>query len=182
MADAESLGIELLPADDVTIEPEDDLAAAEATALDDVPPEAGGEDAPMPLGMTWEFDFNGDPPGFVRRGEAPAEVSGSDSVRQWCLMAIHTARYAHDAFSDDFGMEEPEDPIGETWNSDLLADFRDRMTEALLVHDRIVAVANFEAYFNPQEGVLEIDGFDVVLDDDSLIEVGKAAVRVEGGL
>lgn len=182
MADAETLGIELLPADDAAVEPEADLAAAEQAALDDVPAEAGGPDAPEPLGMTWEYDFDGDPPGFVRRGEAPAEVRGADSVRQWCLMTIHSARYAHDAFSDDFGMEEPEDPIGETWNSDLLADYRDRLTEGLLVHDRIVAVVNFEAFFDPQEGVLEIDGFDVVLDDDSLVNIGATTVRVEGGL
>jgi hypothetical protein len=176
--DAVDLGLELLPAEDDPVTADEELGTAEESALDDVPPDAGGPDAPLPIGMTWEFDFATGH--FARRGGTPVPVHGVDGIRQWCLMTIHSARYAHAVFSDEFGMEEPEDPIGETWNSELLADYRDRLTEALLIHDRISAVADFEAFFDPLEGVLEIDSFDVVLDDDSLVAVGPVAVPIEG--
>ncbi|MCA1571256.1 MAG: DUF2634 domain-containing protein [Chloroflexi bacterium] len=180
MTDAQDLSVELLPAEDEEIDPQADLEAAAASALDDVPAEAPANDPPAPLGKTWLFDFAEGR--FLRSGAAPAEGRGFDSIRMWCLMAMHSARYAHPCFGDAFGMEEPEEPIGETVNSELLADYERKLREALTVHDRIVGLVNFEAYFNPLEGVLEIDNFDVVLDDDALVEIGQVSVRVEGTL
>ena len=179
MADAEDLGIELLPEDDEGIGVEADLASAEATAIgEDAPDPVLAEDVPTPIGMTWVFDF--DRGEFVMHGHAPAEAWGLAAVRQYCLMAVHTARYANDVFTDDFGMEEPEDPIGEVVSDELIADYEDRLREALLVHDRIAGVQEFKAAFDQQTGTLNIEGFDVIMDDETLLTFGGIEIVVEG--
>lgn len=176
----EDPGFDLLPTDDDEVPPEDDVDAAEAAALTEPDAEAElGEDAPMPYGRTWLFDF---PAGRTQRqGAAPAETRGLGALRMWCLMAIYSARYAHGVFSDEFGMEHPEVPIGELPSDEAAADYGRRLEEALLVHDRVVAVENYKATVNPLEGVLEIETFDVVTDEDERIQFAGVMVPTDSG-
>lgn len=170
----------LVPADDPQVSPDDDLAAAVAGALavssTTVPVTP---DAPIPFGRTWTFDFEAGQ--FIRRGNSPTESTGFDALAQWCLMAIHSARYAHPVFSDDFGMEEPDSLIGEFALGEALADWQASLVDALLVHDRITSVENFDLTWDPAAGVLTINNFDVVTDTDARVTVSDVTLRAGGG-
>jgi hypothetical protein len=179
MPDAEDLGFEMLPPDDEGVSAEADLEAAAASALEDAGAETAAEDEEpaRPFGRTWVFDFGKGR--FVRQGGAPAETRGAGALQMWCLMAVHSARYAHRVFSDDFGMEHPEDPMGRLLTDERVAEYAERLQEALLVHDRIVAVENFDAAFDPSQGVLLIRSFDVVTDDEDRIPFDGLTITVE---
>lgn len=174
--DAFDLGFELLPVDDEVIDADTDLDAAERSALEaalerlDAPDEL----PPVPFGRTWSFDFVRGR--FNRRGSAPAEVRGLGAVEQWCLMAAHTARYAHGVFSDEFGMERPDSVIGQVDVRDEAEDYGERLREALLVHDRITDVDRYSATYDPEEGVLLIEGFRVVTDGGEALSFGPLAL------
>jgi hypothetical protein len=173
--DAVDLGFELIPADDDDlITPEQQLAAAEAGAMQD-PVEQVAEDVPQPFGMSWAYDWqNGQ---FILQGSSPAEVRELDALREWCLMAIYSARFAHAVFTDEFGLEDPDELFGEIDPEELVGDYEERLREALLVHDRIAAVENFDADWDPTEGVLTINYFDVRTDEDEA-PLSLAGLRV----
>lgn len=165
----------LIPADDDQITAEDDLEAAAQSALLDGEQAVDPEDeGPIPFGRTWAFDYERQR--FVRHGLAPAEVRGADALAQWCLMALHAARYAHPVFSEDFGTERPDDLIGEAQPVELLADFEDRMRDALLVHDRIAEVADLKATYDPASDVVAISDFTVITDEGDDVIVPEARV------
>jgi hypothetical protein len=178
--DAQDLGFVMLPPDDEGVEPVADLDAAAASAL-----EASGadqitveDDPPVPFGRTWLFDFQAGR--TVRQGIAPAETRGIGALRMRCLMAVYSARYAHAVFSDAFGMEHPEEPVGRLLNDEVVAEYGERLKEALLrVDPRIVAVDNFEATYDPVRGVLEIENVEVVTDDEDRIPLENMSIRVE---
>src|SRR5437763_6302393 len=96
----------LVPAAE-SIDPIADLDAAVQNALV-VPAGVRAVTPPVeqPLGRSWDFDWELGQ--FRRIGDSPAEVVGLDAVAQWVQAAIHTARYAHAVFSDEFGMERPD--------------------------------------------------------------------------
>lgn len=169
--DALSLGVELLPADDDAVDPTTALEAAVASSVDDPTAEVV-EDPPEPFGMSWAFDWSTGR--FIRQGDSPAEVRDHDALREWCLAAAHCARFAHAVFSDDFGMERPDDIIGELEVAELISDYEQRLREALLVHDRVAGVENFDADWDPATGILTINSFDVLTDeeDDTLSLAG----------
>lgn len=182
MATADEPGFELLPSDDETLSPADELAASAAGAVaeaGEITPEA--DPAPAPFGRTWVFDF--ETGRFVRSGTSPLPTTGFGALEQWILMAVHTARFAHSVFSDDFGMEEPEKGIGELRSGEMIADYEQRLREAVLVHDRVTALENFTASYNPIEGVLTITYFEVVTDEGEVIPMtditlGRAETEV----
>lgn len=162
----------LIPADDATA----DLDAAEASALEASDVLFPAEDPPEPFGRTPKFDFEAGR--MVKAGGEPIWVTGLDALEQWCLMAIYSARYAHAVFTDEFGMEEPDSPLGLAEEAALVevTDWGARMTEALLVHDRIAAVEDFSARI--EDDVIYIDRFDVVTDEDERLRIGGLAVPV----
>lgn len=165
----------LLP-DDVVLSADEDLQAAAAGALalpDDVTPAV--DPAPEPLGRTWQFDWEARR--FVRRGQSPAETSGFGALEQWCLMAIHSARYAHAVFSDEFGMEDPDAPLGEFAVGEILADWQRNLVDALLVHERITAIENVDVTWDPSDGTLYLNGFDVVTDEEQRLTFGELAIE-----
>ncbi len=93
LPDAESLGdLELIPADDTALTPEEELEAAAQSALAPEYPEAPVEE-PEPLGRSSVFDHSRGR--FVRRGAAPAQVTGRAALEQWCLNAVYSARFGH---------------------------------------------------------------------------------------
>jgi hypothetical protein len=169
MADPLDLGPELTP--------EADLEAAEASALAGVDPLSEAE-PPEPFGRTPLFNFLEGR--YVRAGGSPVFVTGHEALKQWCLMAIYTARFAHPGiFSDEFGMEEPDSVLGEAAEAqEAVSDWGERMREALLVHERIVDVQAFEATFDEDEGVVYVNMFTVVTDEEDEVPVGGLAVPV----
>jgi hypothetical protein len=150
-----------------------DVEAAAAAAL--APAEEAAEEAPIPYGRSWAFDFVNRR--MVRRGDAPARVQDTDALIQWCLMAIYSVRYAHAVFSDNFGIEQPYDLLGLADPTPFVLDFENRLRAALTVHDRIVDIQNYEAEYDPAQGVLTIKHFDVVTDEEGVvIPVGGVAL------
>lgn len=173
MADDILDAFELLPADDPATDPANDLAAAEASVLSDPPlPEA--EDPPLPFGRSWVFDFERGR--FVRQGQSPAETTGLGALAQWCQMAVRTARYAHAVFSDDFGVEDPDLVIGEVRVDELIGEFEQQVREALLVHERIADVTEFDATYDPTTGTLSVT-FTIVTDEDDELAIGNVQVQ-----
>lgn len=169
----------MLPVDDPQTSAADDVAAATAGALalpDSVP--VAPDDPPVPFGKSWRFNWEAGQ--FVRVGEAPAETTGFGALEEWCQMALHSARFAHPVFSDDFGMEEPESLIGEFARGESLADWERHLIEALLVHDRVSAVQNVTLRWDSTQGVLYVDSLDVVTDEDDVLRVGGIALQVGG--
>lgn len=170
----------LLPADDPQSSPDQDLAAAVAGALAlPVQTTAVDDDPPRPFGRTWRFDWECGQ--FVRAGQSPAETAGFGALEEWCLMAVHTARFAHALFSDEFGMERPESVIGEFAVGETLADWERHLTEALMVHDRVSSIENVQLRWDPRAGVLYVDRFDVVTDEDQRVSMSDIALTVGGG-
>jgi hypothetical protein len=163
---------ELIPADDPDLDATVALDAAAASVLGDIEPAA--EDAPEPYGMTWIFDF--ELGRFVRSGSSPAEARGLLALEQWLLMMLHTARYAHPVFSDAFGVEDPSLGIGETRVAEMLDDWETQIREGALVHDRVAEVTEFEAAYDPTQGVLTIINFSVVTDDDETVTIADLQI------
>lgn len=169
----------LLPADDPQSTPAADLAAAVqgALTLPDVTTPVNATPAD-PLGRSWPFDWEAGQ--FIRQGQSPGNVSGLDAVAEWCLMAMHSARFAHPTFSDEFGMEHPESVVGEFATGETLADWQRHLIEALMVHDRVTSIQNLELRWDPTQGVLYIDQMDVVTDEDKTVTVSDVALTVGG--
>lgn len=165
----------LLPTDDEVIPADEDVASAVAAALQEPAPVAG--EPPEAYGSTWQLDFLTNR--FRRHGDAPIRISGIAGLGVWCEMAIRTARFAHSVFSDDFGMDRPEDIIGHVDIGELVGDYEARIREALLVHDRIVDVTGFDADYSADTGVLTIRTFEIVTDDQRRVPVGP--LRLESG-
>lgn len=157
-------GLELLPADDEGLAPEEDLAAAVASALEDLPAEAV-EAAPEPFGRSWLWDR--DAGRFVRDGSSPKEVRGRDALAQWCDAASHTALGAHPIFDAEFGMDEPEDIIGQAADVDERAsDWAERLRDALMHHDRITSVENVNVVYDQDAGIVYVRTLDVFTDEE----------------
>lgn len=156
---------ELIPSGDDELTPEADLDAAAAGALAEPGDTAIEEDAPEPFGRTPAFDF--DAGRFVRQGGSPAWVTGFAALAQWCLMAVHATRYAHPIFSDDFGHEFPNGPIGTVGPEavERADDFMARLRDAWLVHDRIADVQG-RAVYDPVGGSIILTDLLVVTDEE----------------
>jgi hypothetical protein len=166
----------LIPATDATSSDED-LDAAEASALEALEQPTLEEDPSIPFGRTPLFDFATGR--MVRAGDDVVWVSGLRAVEQWCLMAIYSARFAHSVFTEEFGMEEPERGLGHAVGiEEEVSDWGQRLEDALLVHDRIVAVEDFEGTYLADQGVLFIRRFTVVTDEDDRIPFRDIAVAL----
>jgi len=175
MPDAIDLGFTLLPADDPASTPEADLADAEASAL--APDFASAsQEAPEPLGRSWLLDW--DIGCFRRRGDSAVVVAGLDALAQWCQMALHSARFAHQVFSDDFGVEQPEEIIGQIPTPAIIRDFGRRIERALLVHDRIASVENFEAHVVDAGAAIELDSLDVITDEQDVLSLAGTILEI----
>jgi hypothetical protein len=177
------LDFNLVPTDDETLSPADELAASIAGAVTEDGFVASLPDTSpaVPFGRTWIFDF--ETGRFLRAGTSPVPTTGFGALQQWVLMAVKSARFAHAVFSDDFGMEEPDAAIGELFVAEGISDYEQRLREAVLVHDRVTALENFEATYDPVAGVLAIAYFEVVTDEEERVPVtditlGRAELEV----
>jgi hypothetical protein len=175
-ADANDLGFELLPADDEGSAPADDLAAAAASALEDPgAPVLSSEPPADPSGYTWPFDF--EQGRFVRYGQSPARVTGVEAIKQRCLMAVYSARYAHPIFSDEFGVEQPQRGIGSVGPEarEAADDWRAALRDALLVFDDVTDVQVTPSY-DPIEGVIILS--DLVVTTNEEVELSFSDIRI----
>ena len=149
-------GFTLLPPDPGVISPDLALDAALAPVVELGPPAA------QPLGKGWRFDFLAGQ--FVQRGTSPMEVSGTDQFTVWAEKCLRTARRAHPIYdAEGFGMEYPFREIGLVMDIEILAGLSEAITEALMVHDRVVAVENFQYSQDPFDEALYAS-FSVTLD------------------
>lgn len=174
--DAVDLGFELLPADDEGSTPEDDLAAATASALADDVPEAEDEEAVEPTGYTWAFDWSTGR--FKRRGSSPAVVTGLDALAERCMMALNTARYAHPIVSDEFGVEEPQRGIGTSGVEarEAADDWRVQVRDALLVFDDVTDV-QVEPEYDAVAGAIVLR--DLVVTTNEEVELSFPDIRID---
>lgn len=172
--------VALLPADDDPALPiEARLNAAVASALrDPEAPVATDEDEGDPTGFTWAFDF--DAGRFVRQGGAPARVTGVEPLKQRCLMALHSARFAHAVFSDEFGMDRPDGTVGEAGGAALIAadDWRVQARDALLAVTDVVDVV-LDVGYNPVEGLVAIRELVVTTNEDVELLFDDIAIPLE---
>lgn len=174
-----TLPFSMLPAEDPQTSPDDQIAAAAAGAL--AVPVSLRQVAPQPVvpfGRSWQFDWEAGQ--FIHAGASPADTHGFGALEQWCLMAIHAARYAHPVFSDQFGMENPDSPIGEFAEGEILADWQRALVDALMVHDRVTSVENMDLDWDPSTGILTINNFDVVTDEDQTVAVSDVTLQLGG--
>jgi hypothetical protein len=174
-------GLELVPTDERESTPEEDLDAAAQAALEDPFTEDEEDAAPLPYGRTWSFDYARQR--FVRNGGRPAEAREQASLIEWCSLAIRTARGAHPIFTDDYGMERPDDPVGDVEAGEAISDYEERIREALTQHDRVTDVQDLEADYDPATGVLTVSDFLVVTDEEEPVRFGAltlATVPEEG--
>lgn len=154
----DSMGFDLLPPDPGVISPDLALDAALVSVVDlDLP-------TPLPFGKGWLFDFTTSQ--FVKHGQRPAEVLDVANLQVWMEKVLRTAKYAHPIYSDDYGMEDPFELVGQDASDELIAAYEEGVTNALLVHDRIVAVEDFSFTQQPFDDSLYVS-FTVVLDAGS---------------
>ena len=162
---------QLLPIDDVPLEPEEELARLddELEAFPDSDDIVVTEEEALPIGRSWAFDFQARR--FVRgvRAQGPLETRGQTTLRYWIEKCLRTARGAHPIHPEDYGMNDPTGvyglPLAEAQGADLEGDIRD----ALTFHPKIVDVTDFYSAYNPDEDYLAVS-FTVVLDDESALE------------
>lgn len=149
--------------------PDPDVAAAEASALEDPRDVPVTEDPPVPFGRSWLFDWSAGR--FVRQGRSPTPVSGTMALREWLITASRSAWNAHAVFSKNFGTERPESALGRVGSEALLeaGDWAARLREAWLVHDRIVAVEGLDVRMI--DDTIWLGPFTVVTDENEEIPI-----------
>ena len=165
-------GESLIPGDDLDQRVDAAVASALAEETEEGEPEA------VPFGRSWNFDF--EQGRFVHEGSGAMRVYGGTALSMWCLMALHSTRFAHDVFSEAFGVENVDDLIGSAMSGEIGSEYEARMREALLVHDRIVALEDFTVEFDPADDAVYVSDFTVVTDEDERVSVDGTAVGPGG--
>jgi hypothetical protein len=133
-----------------------------------------GEETTVPFGMSWAFDFEAGT--FVRNGAGALRVYGEDALVAWCLMAVNSTRFVHPVFSEAFGVESVDDLIGSVMAAELASEYEARLRDALLVHDRIVAVEDVEIAYDNAADVFYVLTFTVVTDEEERVSVNETSI------
>lgn len=154
------------------IDADTDLLTAQAAAVDGFPvaDPPGTED--RPIGRTWAIDWKSG--GFRMRGSDAVEVTDHEALGVWIETALRVGRYAYGIFSDAYGIENVDAPVGEIVVEAHLTDLAGRIRRALMIHDRIRSVENV---------VLAVDGdavyvrsMEVVMDETNRLSVTDVKV------
>ena len=126
----------------------------------------------LPLFRETDWDFNANCP--VWRGGNPVFVTGARAVLVWAWNALHTARFAHDVFSADYGPDFTG-LIGQPYTEEVRQSEAIRIVrETLMVNPYITAVTQVSAVFHDSVlmlscklttiyGEVSIDGCDIAL-------------------
>lgn len=170
---------QLLPIDDVPLEPEEELELLddELESFPDADDIVVTEEEPPPIGRSWAFDFQHNR--FERgvRAQGPLETHGQTTLRYWVEKCLRTARGAHPIHPEDYGMNDPTGnfglPLAEAKGANLEGDIRD----ALTFHPNIVDVTDFYSASNPDEDYLAVS-FTVVLDDETALQFTEVPIGV----
>lgn len=164
--------LELLPADQAEVVSADEqLDAAEASALDAPLTAQVTSDPVIPFGRTAPFDYTTGR--FIRLGDGAIPwISGPSALREWAQAALHTGRGGSPIFSDDFGFENMDDWLGEADPSVAMATLEDRLRECLTRHERVEDIDDYEADYDATKGVLELRKFTIVTDQAEAILLG----------
>jgi hypothetical protein len=178
---ADDFGFTLLPA---TPGPsaEDRLNAAALGALDDpsvATPDPTEDAGYEPLGYSWAFDWSAGR--FFRQGVSPAVVTGTDALRERCMMALNVARFQSGIFSRSFGFEEPHSDIGREMSTATAADFERRLREALVVLDGVTDVQDVDISLDRTTGVIYLNRFTVVNDEEVELPFADIQLVTNGG-
>lgn len=163
-ADLSTLSLIPVEAD---ISPDDALAAAavDAQESDDA---AFTSSPPRPMGRSWALDWKSGQ--FVRQGAAPAATHHLDTLKQWVLATMHTARFAHVIFSDNYGWEGRDVMLGQVPSAGAFAEAQSTLISALMVHDRITAVDEF-SFAMDDSGEYAVIRFSIHVDDEETLPI-----------
>jgi hypothetical protein len=163
---------QLVPADDEPLTAEESAAALDASfdTFRDEDDLVVSVPAPTPVGRGWDFDFAKRRFVIGRFGHGPVETHGETTLKVWIEKCLNTDRGAHPIHSDDYGMERPFDEVGMPLSMLPSSDYERRIREALIFHDRIVDVRDFDLDTDPDDEAVGVT-FSVVLDDDTTISI-----------
>lgn len=169
---------ELVPPDDEAPTPEDQLDAAELSALDDplgIPEEP---EPPIPFGRSWKFDR--ERRRFQRAGSAPLEVRGTDALQEWLMNAWTTSAGAHDILPEDFGLNDANAWLGWADPRETLVDLQEDFTGAAQQHDRVVDLDDdLEVDWDPSTGIISINNLTVITDQEESVPLLDVEVEPE---
>jgi phage baseplate assembly protein W len=127
------------------------------------------EREPPPFGRSWAFDFS--IPGFATEaGQGPLETRGIDTLRQWVIKCLLTARGAHPIHPRGYGMEKPFDVIGQPLSAFLNAELEERVANALTFHPRITGIEDFATFTEEEDDALLVE-FRVMLDNEEELDI-----------
>lgn len=167
----------LLPIDNELYTVDDELSDA---FFDDTDLDETEVQAPRPFGRTWQFDLSAGR--LVTYGSRPAEITDMDNLRQWIDIAMNTATGVHPIFPEEYGTDNPQIMLGAEYSPALEAEYTEQITKALLFHDRIVAVENFEFQHGDNDEIVYVS-FVVRTDsedDDALAIEAPYGVNTNG--
>jgi hypothetical protein len=156
--------VEPLDAEDELLDIED-LDAAENDLFGSDPLDAEDElgiatEIPA-TGRGYAYDFGNER--FVRSGTGVLATYNLDTLRGWIIKMLRTPRGGAVVHSQDIGMEDPEREIGMLSRDIDRADLEERITDALLVHPRIVGIDDFDLEFY-EDADYAFASFTVLLD------------------
>jgi hypothetical protein len=149
---------DLLPADTI-LSPDDALQKALGLTIDD---DVVEEEPIVSFGRGWSFDFIEKQ--FVQRGRTPAEATGLAQLAVWVEKCLRTPRNAFSIYSPEFGVDHLHEFVGHPITPEMVGKMARDIEDALLVHDRISNVKDFE-FEVAEEGEVLLVSFTVVTDE-----------------
>ena len=88
----------------------------------------------------YEFDFNNS----TLTGKI---LEGKEAIKMWIYKALLTTRYVHPVYSWDYG-QDLDELIGQEYEVDYIkSEVERRVTECLMINERITRCHNFEINF-----------------------------------
>lgn len=173
---ADDPAFSLVPIED-EVSAEDDLDAAVESALDNPYAATVAKDPPIPFGSTWAFDYQKGR--FIRSAGSPAQVNGAAALVEYIQTSMRTAAGVHPIFPPDFGIVRPEDFLGAADPTEAISDFQDRLRTALLAHDRIEDVRDFEAEIDLAQGIITVTNLIIITDQAEVLPLAPFDVEPE---
>lgn len=161
---------QLTPLDDEPLTPEEMFRLAEEDIEERPETTDVLVEPPPPIGRGWALDPN--KPGFVMSPQhrGPLTTHGLGTLRTWITKVLHTERGVFPIYSTEFGMTRPFDLIGQPGSETAVADYEDRVRDALLFHPRITEIREFRAEFALSTDEVQV-WFEVVTDTHDILEI-----------
>lgn len=126
---------------------------------------------PMPIGVDIAWDFMGQDLAMSRDLQV---VSRTDTIRQWCVIALATARGTEAIYGPLFGSRWRQRHREGALGDDEQLSLSGIITDALMVHDRIDEVVVYGVARSEVDPEVAAVSFRVVLDDGTEIDFPEA--------